>query len=251
MKFQLKYPIAPWTPNQKFGENHLDYKKLLGINGHNGIDISCKDGTPIYAAHDGIITYSGEDGAGGLTIVLRTLEQYDYGETKSYYKTIYCHLKKGSFVFKSGDKVRCGDKIAEANNTGMTTSTHLHFGLKPLYKGEKDWEWYNADINNGYKGAIDPMPFFTGEYAFQTNIYKFTSTMRFGQKSLDIGRLQSLLQKLGYFPKEQPPTGYYGNETRKAVLAFQYQNNVASFSELYALQGTICGQKTIAKLNQI
>jgi hypothetical protein len=45
-------------------------------------------------------------------------------------------------------------------NTGQSTGDHLHFGRKPTYKGEQDWEWWNAEQENGYKGSIDPDSYF-------------------------------------------------------------------------------------------
>jgi hypothetical protein len=251
MKFKLKYPISPWTPSQGFGKNDVPLYKQLGLLGHNGIDVPCKDGTTIYAAHDGVVTFTGEDGSGGLGVVIRTTQDYEWGNDFAYFKSIYWHIKKGSFKVKPSDQVLCGTPIAEADNTGASTASHLHFGIKPIWPGENDWEYLNLAQKNGYAGAVDPQPYFTGEYAHITSTYKFTSTMRFGQSNLDITRLQTLLQTLGYFPKEQPPTGFYGNITRKAVLAFQFDLKVASFSELYTLQGTICGPKTIAALNMI
>lgn len=249
MKLKLKYPIAPWVVSQGFGGNDVPLYKQLGLLGHSGIDVPCKEGTPVYASHDGVVTYAGEDGAGGLTIVIRTKEKFEYGNDEVFFKSIYCHLKKGSFKIKATDEVKCGDQIAEADTTGYATASHLHFAIKPIAKGEADWQWDNIEQKNGYNGAINPEPYFTGEYAKTNPSLRFSSTLHFGQTSPDVARLQTLLKTLGYFPNEQPITNYYGNITRRAVLAFQFQNKVASFSELYSLQGSLCGPKTIAKLN--
>ena len=78
MKFELYYPIKPWRINQRFGENLNDFYKKIGLLGHNGIDFYALDGFPIYAAHDGTVTFCGEDGSGGLGVVVRTNETYDY-----------------------------------------------------------------------------------------------------------------------------------------------------------------------------
>jgi len=164
MKIKLFYPTKPWRVNQPFGNVSPMYTNL-GLKGHNGIDAYCVDAQPIRASHDGIVVFTGEDGSGGLGVVIRSTEQFDYGQTQSFYKTIYWHLKPSTFRVKPGQAVKTGEILALADNTGMSTGTHLHFGLKPVYKGEQDWEWWNAEQDNGFKGSIDPQSFFTGIYA--------------------------------------------------------------------------------------
>jgi len=133
---------------QLFGENQLPIYKELGLAGHNGIDISLENGDPIYAAHDGIIDFAGTDsmsymnGPAGLGITLK-------GDG---YKTIYWHLLE--FKVKPGDRVKMGDLIALGDNTGYSTGSHLHFGLKLL-----DNAGNVLDRNNGYDGAVDPLPY--------------------------------------------------------------------------------------------
>lgn len=164
-KFELWFPIKPWYINQKFGDNQNSLYKGLGMKGHNGLDLAAIDGQIIRAAHEGEVVFTGEDGSGGLGVVIRSLEEFDYNNELSYFKSIYWHCKKGSFKIRPGDKVVAGDPIAEADNTGTSTATHLHFGIKPVIKGEQDWEWMNLNSDNGYKGAIDPESFFNGYFA--------------------------------------------------------------------------------------
>lgn len=167
-KFELFYPVKPWKVNQSFGAcdpGICEKYKELGLNGHNGIDAWAPDGYIVRAAHDGIVTFAGEDGSGGLGIVIRTEDQYMYNGLPVYFKTIYWHLKSGSIIVNAGRRVSAGDIIARADNTGLSTGSHLHFGLKPMKQGEQDWEWFNTDQNNGFKGAIDPAPFFNKFYA--------------------------------------------------------------------------------------
>ena len=143
----------------------------MGLLGHNGIDFHAPDSTEVYASHDGRVTYAGYDGAGGLGVVIRTTEKFDYyrpdtGKFEpSYYKTIYWHLKKDTIKVTGGQTVKAGDLIALADNTGRSTGAHLHYGVKPIYKGENDWTWWNWEQENGYYGAIDPAPYFNNFYA--------------------------------------------------------------------------------------
>lgn len=161
---KLIYPLnLPFQVTQKFGENAVPFYKEMGMKGHNGIDYKVDDGTPVYATHDGTVVFAGHDNSSGLGIVIRTNEPFDYNGKPTHFKTIYWHLKEGSVLVKVDQKVSTGQKIAEADNTGMSTGTHLHFGLKPIYQGENTYTWLNLEQNNGYFGAIDPLPFMTGQ----------------------------------------------------------------------------------------
>ena len=163
-KLELWYPLKPWHPSQGFGGN-AKYYASLGIDGHNGVDVPCKTGTLVRAAHEGIVTFAGEDGAGGQVLVLRTVDKFDYQGEDVFFKTIYAHLRTGSFKVRPNQNVKIGDILAESNNTGFSTGPHLHFGLKPVKQGEQEWAWENVAQTNGYKGAIDPKPYFVNFYA--------------------------------------------------------------------------------------
>src|SRR6185295_20390790 len=78
--------------SQAFGKNLSPLYKQLGMLGHNGIDYVCISGTPVYAAHEGMVTYAGVDSSGGWGVVIRTNEAFDYENGLSYFKSIYWHL---------------------------------------------------------------------------------------------------------------------------------------------------------------
>lgn len=54
---KLRLPIEQVKVNQPFGVNFVNFYQKLGMKGHNGIDFSAKDETPVYASHDGVIYY--------------------------------------------------------------------------------------------------------------------------------------------------------------------------------------------------
>ena|SRR3990167_1699368 len=183
-KLTLAYPIKPFTITQKFGENLNPIYAQLGMKGHNGWDMVGWTGQLIRASHNGVVTFTGEDSSGGLGVVIRTTEEFDYKEIPTYFKSIFWHCKPNTFKVKPGDVVKTGDALAECDSTGQSTSSHLHYGLKPVFQGEKDWEWYNLESDNGYKGSIDPEPYWSGDYA--EDIWNLQSQINFLQKIVEI-----------------------------------------------------------------
>lgn len=163
MSFQLKLPVKDIFVTQPFGVNFVNFYTNLGLDGHNGIDFRARTGCKVYAAHDGLVVYSNKDSGGGEGIEIATTID------GPGYKTIYYHLEK-RFVEESKE-IKAGDLIGYADNTGKyTTGDHLHFGLKRIFNG------VIIDFNNGFKGAIDPAPF------FPKNWDKSNSYHRYGRK---------------------------------------------------------------------
>ena len=164
-KFDIFYPVIPFIVTQPFGVNG-EYYRANGINiaGHNGLDLRATHGQPVYATHDGTC-YPEIDVKQGNGVVIRSDKPYTYNGAEVYFKTIYWHLVKSDAVVKTGQKVKAGDLIGYADNTGFSNGDHLHFGLKPQAWNENNWSWYNVEQGSGYLGAIDPMPYFNKFYA--------------------------------------------------------------------------------------
>lgn len=246
MKLILKHPTKKVQINQGFGDKTdptmLPKYIAIGLKGHNGLDYQAPEGTPIMAMHDGTVTYAGLDGSNGNLIVIMTDRMFDYKDGEAYYKTYYGHLQSGSFKVTAGQKVKCGDVIACAGNTGMSFGAHLHMGLKPVQKGENDWTWYNLDTS-GFNGAIDPTPYLP-------LVEEFSSPIKFGDESYDVEKLQAFLIRNKYM---QPVSklGFYGKLTQEAVLKFQIEHCNLSFYERTVLRGKVCGLKTIAVINKL
>lgn len=154
MKIKLIPPVKDVFITQPFGGSMKTTKKFytaLGLAGHNGEDYRLYIGTPIKACHDGIVTWSGEDRDGGISVTLCNKKK-GLG-----YKTIYYHLSKT--LVKIGDKIKAGDEIGKGGNTGKyTTGPHLHLGLKWIRDGK------TINYSNGYKGAIDPALYMPKNY---------------------------------------------------------------------------------------
>jgi murein DD-endopeptidase MepM/ murein hydrolase activator NlpD len=163
MKLTLAYPVTPYKLNQAFGVNYYTYFNAFGIQGHNGLDLDAYHGQPVYASHEGTVSLQVEANE-GRGIVITSNEKYDYKGSQCHFKSIYWHLcdpnKEPQYKspLKEGQIVKAGDLIGYADNTGMSTGDHLHFGLKPVKK-MNDFYSYNIEQENGYLGAIDPTPY--------------------------------------------------------------------------------------------
>jgi murein DD-endopeptidase MepM/ murein hydrolase activator NlpD len=83
---------------------------------HAGLDIAGHVGDPIYAAADGVVTYSGKGSAEGNNIIV------DHGNG---IRTRYMHMSKR--IATVGQKVTKGEEIGEIGSTGRSTGPHLHY----------------------------------------------------------------------------------------------------------------------------
>jgi murein DD-endopeptidase MepM/ murein hydrolase activator NlpD len=88
---------------------------------HKGIDIAANMGTPIKAARDGLVIFSGRLEGYGNCIFIRHQDGYI---------TVYGHNKVNKV--KVGDIVYQGQEIAEVGRTGYATGPHLHFEVRKL-----------------------------------------------------------------------------------------------------------------------
>lgn len=86
---------------------------------HTGADLSCPEGTPVYAMLGGTVVVSGVDESYGNYILL------DHG---SGFSTLYAHCKKRKV--KEGETVSAGQVIALSGQTGQVTGPHLHLEIK-------------------------------------------------------------------------------------------------------------------------
>jgi murein DD-endopeptidase MepM/ murein hydrolase activator NlpD len=97
---------------------------------HGGVDIAAPIGTPIYAAHSGIVQRAGTATGFGYAVYIRG----DDGAV-----TVYGHVNE--YFVGAGERVVAGELIAEVGNRGQSTGPHLHFEVHPggaLYGGQVD-----------------------------------------------------------------------------------------------------------------
>ncbi|MBY0531038.1 MAG: LysM peptidoglycan-binding domain-containing M23 family metallopeptidase [Xanthobacteraceae bacterium] len=96
------------------------YGKKPNGQQNDGINVSVPDGTPIRASEDGVVAYAGNELKGfGNLVLIRHADNW---------VTAYAHL--GTIDVKKDQKVKRGEIIARAGQTGGVTSPQLHFEIR-------------------------------------------------------------------------------------------------------------------------
>ena len=108
--------------SSKFGQRRNPFGKKSS-EFHNGVDLSAKAGTPIYAMLPGEVAHIGYDSRSGNYIKLR------HGN----FTVSYCHLIRKPNL-PVGSKVFPGQPVAQVGSTGRSTGPHLHITLKRKHK---------------------------------------------------------------------------------------------------------------------
>lgn len=120
---EQKQKLRSRTKAWRWPTNSVVVTSRFGTRGgdhHDGIDLRANTGTPISAAGDGQVIYSGNKIRGyGKMVVIRH---------EGRLSSIYAHNSK--LYVKSGQNVRRGQAIALSGNTGHSSGPHLHFEVR-------------------------------------------------------------------------------------------------------------------------
>lgn len=134
LSVSLAKPIENGVITSKFG------KRIDPLSGeekfHYGLDLSSKEGSPIYAVMNGVVEKSEISSSLGNFLII------DHGNN---IKSLYAHCKE--LKESVGNNVKRGQIIATMGNTGYySTGTHVHIEL--IVKDQKlDPEQFFENIN--------------------------------------------------------------------------------------------------------
>ena len=110
-------PVSGYTLTSPFG---MRLHPVLGYyRMHNGVDMACPQGTPIYATRAGTVTVASYQAGGAGNYV-----SINHGDG---FASIYMHMT--NYVVSAGQSVSQGQLIGYVGSTGISTGPHLHFGI--------------------------------------------------------------------------------------------------------------------------
>ena len=141
--------IAPVYQGKVSGYYGSLYVNAAGANyGHEGLDISMPEGTPLYAPFDGIVAWSdNEAGTYGNYIRISGALKADF---------FYGHLKER--LVQTGNSVKKGQLIGYSGNTGNSTGPHLHFEVRLKTPAGQ----YQSGVSAKANARVDPLAWLAG-----------------------------------------------------------------------------------------
>ena len=112
----VSYPLSHIQVTSQYGMrmHPIMHKRMM----HQGIDLRAKY-EEVYSVMDGEVVAVSSDRRSGKYVTVRYPGSYTCS---------YCHLSQP--LVRKGDIVKAGEVIAISGNSGMSTSAHLHFGVR-------------------------------------------------------------------------------------------------------------------------
>jgi murein DD-endopeptidase MepM/ murein hydrolase activator NlpD len=126
-KYRFIWPLPTAVQTQPFGPSSFWFEPPYGgfAHFHTGIDMSSPEGSPVFAADDGVVILAGGSYVNG---VLVGYGNYVVIAHAGGLTTLYGHLLR--LAVRVGDAVNQGQVVGSEGSTGNSTGAHLHFELR-------------------------------------------------------------------------------------------------------------------------
>jgi len=126
--------------------------------------------------------------------------------------------------------------------------TYFDFTIDDMFELANTWgtQWCDQGTANtvwpGYGCTEAWIPYYDTVPTPAPSKFIFTKNMQYGERSNDVSELQKRLNGR--------VTGFYGDETKALVFAYQKLNVPLTWTERYVYMGRYCGERTRAALNK-
>lgn len=150
---------AVWPGKWYDATGFATYYTTVGGAYHTGADLNlpldADRGTAIYAAADGVVTFSGRSlGTWGRLIIIR----HDPLPNGSVYWSRTAHITNP--IVREGDRVLRGQQIANVGNADGKLAWHLHFDIAKTNVLERDpGHWPGSNLSLVLANYVDPRGF--------------------------------------------------------------------------------------------
>jgi murein DD-endopeptidase MepM/ murein hydrolase activator NlpD len=115
---------------------------------HNGVDMACAKGTPIYAARSGKVTTASYQAGGAGNYV-----SINHGDG---FSSIYMHMTH--YIVSAGQHVSQGQVIGYCGSTGGSTGPHLHYEVIYMGRNVNPVNYFNRNMTSEeYKMLMEKM----------------------------------------------------------------------------------------------
>jgi murein DD-endopeptidase MepM/ murein hydrolase activator NlpD len=113
----FRFPLKYFRVTSDFGMRSNPVTGNVGM--HKGLDLAAPEGTEVFAAADGVVTFTGFDPIYGNYIIISHSDRWT---------SLYGHLQIIETVLRTN--VKSGTLIGRVGSTGQSTGPHLHFELR-------------------------------------------------------------------------------------------------------------------------
>lgn len=156
MKLELFYPAKPYRITQAFGISNPSYNQF-GFSKHNGIDFGLDADKIVRAMCDGEVYEVGFNNGAGNFVRYKTSTVEAEGK-RGRVAFMYMHAEK--CLVTKGQKVKAGDPLIIAGNTGFSTGPHTH--ISAYFINELDEK---VPLNPETDHCFDFSKYYNGYYA--------------------------------------------------------------------------------------
>jgi murein DD-endopeptidase MepM/ murein hydrolase activator NlpD len=148
--------LLPWTAEVAYRVTQGHNRGSHTGNGAWAWDFGLPEGTPLLAAHDGVVRRVKSDSTtGGCSSSYANDANYVVLDRGDGLESLYLHMKTVSVT--AGQAVSRGDLLGTSGQTGWACGAHLHFQIQKSPSGGGGQTWYNPSVSELFHDTGSPL----------------------------------------------------------------------------------------------